>query len=708
MACLFGNLVPVRRGEEIFYCFLEARVKLFSSVDDARLGYAMSFLGTDVLACTESELSLLGRTLPSVFAPFKLLSEQNLVRLHRLLLLDFGQVESKRPSQFSPVQFPFAGNQPAAAQLALPGTSSSSSSPAWHVQQSGAVRDTQQKQESETSDHDGPRLGSVSEIEPEPVEADGRHLAAGAFSSVPEESDQAGRSGETSRLEHATSTDAREEEVKSKKAGVTLSEAEMSPGLRSEFSEIRKFYSDELNCNREGAALQNNTIDKMLERTSIFLWYLKHVKKLEPALVHCANAQLVQEFVQFMMARRGTKPVTCSRYISALINVRKVRLDSECQEASSEALEKVRAIQRQLERLARRERVDSLARKPESDKVVYSELLELCRELKWEVQEQSGTAQARSCMNLCLLLLYCAANPGRAKEYVTLRIYRDQDADQSKNQNFICFNEDGGVVLFEDDYKTRSTYGPNRTDLTALSFLTYYLKLYRSKFRPLLLCGKEHDYFFVNQRGDAFSQASYGNYVGALFERYFDRRLTTTDIRKAVVNYFLTLPQSGDYSLRESFATLMKHSVRTQKRYYDERPLAQKKSKALDFLGSVASRGLGEGPVEVVSDEDEDLNIEFLPAPGEFVALVASNSTKSHPEVLVAKVLRLSEDKKTAYLAEFSELEPGQYRLKAGKSYKEAVDALIYPIDIVYSHSNGVYELRTSKSEIHQQVYRKS
>ena len=88
--------------------------------------------------------------------------------------------------------------------------------------------------------------------------------------------------------------------------------------------------------------------------------------------------------------------------------------------------------------------------------------------------------------------------------------------------------------------------------------------------------------------------------------------------------------------------------------------------------------------------------------------LVASNSTKSDPQVLVAKVLRLSEDKKTAYLAEFSELEPGKYRLKAGKSYKEAVDALIYPIDIVYSHSNGVYELRTSQSEIHQQVYRKS
>ena len=276
-----------------------------------------------------------------------------------------------------------------------------------------------------------------------------------------------------------------------------------------------------------------------------------------------------------------------------------------------------------------------------------------------------------------------------------------------KNQNFICFNEDGSVILFEDDYKTRGTYGPNRTDLTPLTFLTYYLQLYCRKLRSLLLCGKEHDYFFVNTRGDPFSKASYSYYVSALFERYFSLKLTTVDIRKAVVNHFLSLPESGDDSLRESFATLMKHSVRTQKRYYDERPLAQKKSKALHLLGSMACRSLGEGSVDVLSDEDEELNIELLPAQGDFVALVAANSTKSSPEVFVAKVLRISDDRKTAYLAEFSELEPGKFKFEAGKSYKEATNALIYPVDVVYSHSNGVYELRTSKNEIHQQVCKK-
>ena len=309
-------------------------------------------------------------------------------------------------------------------------------------------------------------------------------------------------------------------------------------------------------------------------------------------------------------------------------------------------------------------------------------------------------------MNLCLLLLYCSAKPGRVKEYISLRIYGGQNSAECKDQNFLCFNQDGTVILYEDAYKTRLTYGPNRTDLTPLTFLTYYLKLYCTKMRNLLLGGKEHDFLFVNSRGDPFTHASYTNYVSSFFEKYFSMKLTTADLRKAVVNHFLTLPASSDPALRESFATLMKHSVRTQKRFYDERPLAQKKSKALDILSSTVSRSLDEDGVLILSDEDEEGNIEYLPIPGDFVALVASNFTEKCPEVFIVKVLRLSEDHKTAYLAEYSETEPTKFKLSVGKSYKEAVNALVYPTDLVYLHSNGIYELRTPKIDIHNQVHK--
>lgn len=113
-----------------------------------------------------------------------------------------------------------------------------------------------------------------------------------------------------------------------------------------------------------------------------------------------------------MMDKRGVKAVICSRYISAFINVSKVPLTSfQNRDVDvSESVESLRVIQRQLERLEKRCRVDELARKPLERKVVYAELLDLCRELKWEFTEATGAAKAKTCLLLpivALLYAYC-------------------------------------------------------------------------------------------------------------------------------------------------------------------------------------------------------------------------------------------------------------------------------------------------------------
>ena len=79
------------------------------------------------------------------------------------------------------------------------------------------------------------------------------------------------------------------------------------------------------------------------------------------------------------------------------------------------------------------------------------------------------------------VILRCQFQPRKRIRHA--QIYKDQNPEQSKNQNFIYFNEDSSVILFEDDYKTRDTYGPNQTDLTLFTFLTYYLKLYCTKLK---------------------------------------------------------------------------------------------------------------------------------------------------------------------------------------------------------------------------------
>ena len=113
---------------------------------------------------------------------------------------------------------------------------------------------------------------------------------------------------------------------KKKKTSPTLGQSQMSPSLHSELSKVQEFYSLPINCDHGGNHLQIVTIDEMMERVSALLWFLQNVKRIEPSLIHCGDAQPVQEFLHHMMDKRGTKATTCSHYITAFFNVRKVPL----------------------------------------------------------------------------------------------------------------------------------------------------------------------------------------------------------------------------------------------------------------------------------------------------------------------------------------------------------------------------------------------
>ena len=69
----------------------------------------------------------------------------------------------------------------------------------------------------------------------------------------------------------------------------------------------------------------------------------------------------------------------------------------------------------------------------------------------------------------------------------------------------------------------------------------------------------------------------------------------------------------------------MKYSVRTQKSDYDECPLSEKKSRAIGFLASMASRKMEINKIKIIRDEDHDRFLECLSANGELVPLVPRN-----------------------------------------------------------------------------------
>ena len=138
-----------------------------------------------------------------------------------------------------------------------------------------------------------------------------------------------------------------------------------------------------------------------------------------------------------------------------------------------------------------------------------------------------------------------APNVWQAEEFFTLHILSGQTAEECRDQNFICCGQDPSV-------DTHYAYGPNCTDLTQLPFLMHYIYLYHQKFCPHLLMGNAHDFFSLPKSRTPFSALSYSN-ISALFEKHFSVKLTTNDLSKCVVDYFLSLPASGDYALRYFF-----------------------------------------------------------------------------------------------------------------------------------------------------------
>ena len=131
-------------------------------------------------------------------------------------------------------------------------------------------------------------------------------------------------------------------------------------------------------------------------------------------------------------------------------------------------------------------------------------------------------------MNFTLLLLF-AINPGRAKEFRTLRLASsvpDGEIDElikklPNGENLIAFTQNGVVRLIEKGYKTFRQYGPNIIEMGEFQFVDYHLKYYVQRSRPhLVQKGCTHDMFFVNKHGLPFRSA--GSFLPT-WRRYFER-----------------------------------------------------------------------------------------------------------------------------------------------------------------------------------------
>ena len=257
-------------------------------------------------------------------------------------------------------------------------------------------------------------------------------------------------------------------------------------------------------------------------------------------------------------------------------------------------------------------------------------------------------------MNFTLLLLF-AINPGRAKEFRTLRIVRDIPENEVDNlvrklpngENFMVFAKNSVTYLVEKSYKTFQRYGPNVIEMSEFHFVHYHLKHYIEQSRLRLISrGSVQDFFFVNKGGKPFkSPSSFSSYLAKIFQENLGFHCTMNEMRHALVENFRSSKDSSDVQLAESLARVCKHSLRTQIKVYNQRNQHERTKRALHYLNQSAVNTIVDDTPATsynADDEEEDLSGDEScpPAPGEICALIPTDGRATTSEIFLAKLLK--------------------------------------------------------------------
>ena len=493
------------------------------------------------------------------------------------------------------------------------------------------------------------------------------------------------------------------------------------PSVVKRLSEMKEFFQSDFNSKRRQSKISDMTWAKTLERLMIFLAYCSRTLKRDIRLELVENMDIVESFIKHIKKKRRVKNNTAANYVMCFIKTAKFLHANESRSNydAVESISDLRALQNQL---MREHAVLESTKLPEKRRLFWPQLQELTRSLHQQFEDEVDLQQkARLHMNFTLLLLF-AINPGRAKEFRTLRIAAEipeNEVDEivrklPNGENFMLFTKSGATRLVEKGYKTVKKYGPNVIEISEFHFVDFHLKRYVERSRlKLIPRGCVHDFFFVNKRGSPFkTPGSFSSYLAKIFRENLGFHCTMNEMRHALVENFRSSKDSSDVQLAESLARVCKHSLRTQIQVYDRRSQHERTKRALHYLNQSAVSSImdeTEGTSYHAEEEVEDLSGDESdpPAIGEICALIPADARATSPEIFLAKVLKYNSDGQTVRLAWLQQIEgrPNHYKFQVGHSvWEEKVSSLIYPLDVSYNRDEGNYELRSPKKEIYQQL----
>lgn len=103
------------------------------------------------------------------------------------------------------------------------------------------------------------------------------------------------------------------------------------------------------------------------------------------------------------------------------------------------------------------------------------------------------------------------------------------------------------------------------------------LESYLETYRPLLVASSSskkknsdhHDFVFVTRHGTPFTASYFSDFLSSLLFHHTGQRVATNILRSSFVTHFYSSDEAQDPVMRESVATVMRHSVDQALRVYD-------------------------------------------------------------------------------------------------------------------------------------------
>lgn len=505
--------------------------------------------------------------------------------------------------------------------------------------------------------------------------------------------------------------------VKRKKKGEhigRLPQECMDTNLKDAIERLKNFYSATVNPLRKGNKLSESTLNKFLDRVSCFLNFVRvRCPGVPLELSAVNNCECVQAYINYKLEEQNVCVSTAVRENTAIINLAKYVNREEMNPESCEVMVRLSNIHRQL---WKEEKAYSLAKKAglcgeANTDVLYSHILEILRKLREKFDASSGLERSRVLHDFILISLYVTSLCGRAKELRTLKIYDELKAGRQfvfdwkvKCNVLVLSSVDEKFILYENDFKTLSAHGPAKTNLDEPRWLVDYLKLYVNV-RIELLTAKPHDFMFFGKKGAPFTPSSLSVYMASIFQRETGVHATTTKLRHALVTHVMSLPESESLRLRESLATLMRHSLKQQQMTYCDISRQEKTLMSRQLLNkSIEQATFGESDLAKCSEsvtEPQRFGV------GDLCAVLDSISTgEENAKFYLGKIVKFSDDGNEVLLLELRKINDNEpfYKAEVDNSWWEPVGAIVFPLDIVFHSAKSVYELRSSSSDIYHAV----